>query len=197
MRDTEGRIRESSLFIGILPPAYCLLFLASFLLCGSALSHALDLPEVVRGLQTRYASVQTVQGSFRQTYRAPGIQKEQTGRFLLMKPGLMRWEYSAPEEQLFVADGKETFLYVPRDQQVTIQPFTEADLRSTPLDILLGSGNIDTSYVVSWDTEPGSKTEHTVRIRLVPRSPEGENSFLVLACKPTMTFSSTVIFSKT
>ena len=92
----------------------------------------------------------------------------------------MRWEYRRPEEQLFIADGKETILYVPRDRQVTVQPFNVADLHNTPLDLLLGSGDIKKSFVASWESQFKPKTQGALLIRLVPRVEDTEYSFLIL-----------------
>ena len=92
----------------------------------------------------------------------------------------MRWEYRSPLEQFFVADGREFFLYVPEDRRVTVQPLTAADLHNTPLDLLLGSGSIDKSFLASWDTGTRRKLEGTVLIRLTPRAKGSEYSFLVL-----------------
>ncbi len=151
-----------------------------FLSCLHTTTYAVELQDVISGLQRRYASVETVRGDFLQTYRAPGISQEESGEFWLKKPGVMRWEYRSPEEQIFVADGTESFLYVPKDRQVTVQPFSAADLHSTPLEFLLGSGNISRSCTTSWETEFKPKAEHTLLIRLTPRKAQGEYSFLVL-----------------
>ncbi len=145
---------------------------------------AVDLADAVSGLQRRYAPVETVRGQFQQTYRAPGVKQDESGEFWLKKPGLMRWEYRNPEEQLFVADGKQTFFYVSRDRQVTVQPFSPADLHNTPLELLLGSEDINKSYVASWENQFTPKTEGSLLIRLVPRRKETEYSFLVLELDP-------------
>jgi hypothetical protein len=92
----------------------------------------------------------------------------------------MRWEYRTPEEQLFVADGSESFLYVPSDRQVTIQPLGAADLHGTPLSFLLGSEDINRSFFVAHETEFKPKMEGTLLIRLVPRRQQSEFAFLVL-----------------
>ena len=157
----------------------CILYLLLLLSFNQA-AFAVELRDVISGLQRRYASVETVRGNFQQTYRAPGISQEESGEFWLRKPGLMRWEYRSPEAQLFVADGAESFLYVPQDRQVTVQPFSVADLHSTPLEFLLGSGNITESFAAAWDNEFKPKAEHTLLIRLTPRKAQGEYSFLVL-----------------
>jgi outer membrane lipoprotein carrier protein len=92
----------------------------------------------------------------------------------------MRWEYRSPEEQLFIADGHESFFYVPEDRQVTIQPLSPADLHNTPLEFLLGARNISESFAVSWETEFKPKAEHTVLIRLTPHATGAAYRFVVL-----------------
>jgi outer membrane lipoprotein carrier protein len=154
-------------------------FILYLFLAGTTLN-ASDLGDVISGLQKHYASVETVQGEFQQTYRAPGINREESGSFWLKRPALMRWEYRSPEEQLFVADGKQSHLYVPSDRQVTIQPLTAADLHNTPLEFLLGSGDIKKSFAVSWETEFKPRVEGTLVIRLIPRRKDTGYAFLVL-----------------
>ena len=107
---------------------------------------------VIDALQSRYASVRTIRGSFQQNYRAPGIEQSEAGRFWMKKPGLMRWEYRSPATKLFVADGHECFLYVPQDRQVTVYPLTAADLHSTPLSFFSTADRADKccSAVTTW-----------------------------------------------
>jgi outer membrane lipoprotein carrier protein len=162
---------------------FCILvpFLLSIcFLTIQTVSFALDLEDAIAGLQRRYASVDTVTGNFQQTYRAPGIEQVESGVFWLKKPGLMRWEYRRPEEKLFVADGRESFHYVPQDRQVYIQAFSASDLHDTPMEFLLGAADIQKSFTVSWEKEFKRKSEHTYLIRLTPRTYEAEYSFLVL-----------------
>ena len=139
-----------------------------------------DLERVLDGLERRYASVETAVGNFRQTYRAPGVEQVESGVFWLKKPVYMRWEYREPEEKLFVTDGREAFLYVPRDRQVTIQPFHVSDMRGTPLELLLGMENIRKSFTASWEWEHAPKTEAALHIRLTPRARDADYDYLVL-----------------
>jgi outer membrane lipoprotein carrier protein len=155
---------------------------ACILLCAKA--YSLDLTDVVSGLQHRYASVETISGNFQQTYHAAGIDQVQSGVFWLKKPAFMRWEYRSPEEQLFVADGHESYLYVPMDHQVTIQPLSAADLHNTPLELLMGAGDISKNFEASWETEFKPKTERAVSIRLIPRMNEPAYRYLVLELDP-------------
>jgi outer membrane lipoprotein carrier protein len=139
-----------------------------------------DPGEILGGLQRRYSSVSTFKANFHQTYRAPGIEQVESGVFWLKKPGMMRWEYRQPEEKLFIADGKESFLYIPRDRQVTIQPFSISDMHNTPLEFLLGGGDIVGNFNVSWESNFRPKSEKVLMLRLTPRKSEPEYSFLVL-----------------
>jgi outer membrane lipoprotein carrier protein len=152
----------------------------SLLLGMSAAAYGSDPAMVVSGLEKRYASVETAGGSFRQTYRAIGIDQEESGTFILKKPGFMRWEYKTPEEKLFIADGRECFLYVPQDRQVSIYPLTASDVRSTPLAFLLGGEDTLKKYSVSLESEFRAAFDHTTRIRLKPLKYEEEYLFIVL-----------------
>jgi outer membrane lipoprotein carrier protein len=136
----------------------------------------------VAGLQKRYASVQTVSAEFRQTYRAPGIEQVESGTLIMKKPGLMRWEYRAPEPKLFIADGRNTYLYTPEDRQVLVRSLSMAEIRSTPLQFLLGQMDILKSFTAEPDTEFRPKSEGGIVLRLRPRLSQPEYAFLVLEC---------------
>jgi outer membrane lipoprotein carrier protein len=178
MRDKRYGMQDAAerrILSCILFPVSCILYLT---LANAA--HAIEVEAVVTALQGRYASVSSITGSFRQSYRAPGIVQIESGVFWLKRPGLMRWEYRDPEEKLFVANGKESFLYVPQDHQVTVQSFSASDMHNTPLEFLLGSGKISQSFNVSWEKSYGAGAESSFLMRLTPRSSDAGYSFLVL-----------------
>ncbi len=145
-------------------------------------SYTMDLEGIVKRFQQRHAAVETVTGNFQHHYRAPaqGIEQEESGVFWFKRPDLMRWESRQPEEKLFVVDGKESFHYIPLDYQVYVQPFTEADLHNTPLELLLGSVDIYKNYEVDWELNILPKAELNCLIRLTSRLPEPGYSYLVL-----------------
>jgi len=144
------------------------------------MSAAADFDEALSGMERLYAAADTASGSFKQIYRAPGMTQEETGVFQLKRPGLMRWEYRTPEEKLFVADGKECFLYVPVDRQVTIHPLTPADLARTPFAFLLGGGNVRRDYSAAAETEFRPAFPDTISLRLTPVRDDGEYAFVTL-----------------
>ena len=141
-----------------------------------------DLASAIAGLQRRYAAVNTMRADFLQTYRAPGVDQTESGTMTMKKPGLMRWEYREPEIKLFVADGRDTYLYTPEDRQVLVQRFTAADLRSTPLRFLLGQGDIEGSFFVSWEPDLKPMAVGTLLLRLTPRSAETGYAHVTIEC---------------
>jgi len=135
-------------------------------------------------LQQRYASVTSVAGDFQQNYHAPGVDITESGAFWMKKPGLMRWEYRDPETKLFVSDGRETYLYRPEDRQVLVSRFSPSELHSTPLEFLLGRGDILKSFKVSDETQIRPRITGDVLLRLAPVEPDPNYSYFVLECDP-------------
>ena len=152
----------------------------SLLIFASASVAAADFDAALSGMERRYATADTAAGSFRQIYRAPGILQEETGVFILKRPGLMRWEYRTPEAKLFIADGKDCYVYVPLDRQATTYPLTPADLGRTPFAFLLGGGNARRDYTAEDETEFKAAFSDTVLIRLTPVRNDGEFGFVTL-----------------
>jgi outer membrane lipoprotein carrier protein len=126
--------------------------------------------------------VSSVTAGFEQTYRGPGVVQTEAGVLFMKKPGLMRWEYREPEIKLFIADGRNSYLYTPEDRQVLVSRLSAAELRGTPLQFLLGRGRIMESFLPSWETELKPRVEGTVLLRLAPRTPEPSYAYVVLEC---------------
>jgi hypothetical protein len=54
----------------------------------------------------------------------------------------MRWEYAAPEKNLFLIDGKTAWFYVPADHTVTRVPAKQSTDWRTPLALLAGETKV-------------------------------------------------------
>jgi len=100
----------------------------------------------------------------------------------MKKPGLMRWEYRDPETKLFISDGRETYLYTPEDRQVLVSRFRPSELHSTPLEFLLGRGDILKNFAVSREDQIKPKVEGTVLLKLVPVESDPNYEYFVLEC---------------
>ncbi len=141
-----------------------------------------DPAAAIAAIQRRYASIDSIRADFTQNYHAPGMDQTESGIVTLKKPGLMRWEYKIPEVKLFIADGRDTYLYTPEDRQVLVRRFTLDDLRSTPIRLLLGEGDIRRDYVVSWEPGDGNRAAGVLRLRLTPRASITEYEYVNLEC---------------
>lgn len=149
--------------------------------CTSVFPGADDpIAAAVAGLQRRYAAVNAITADFVQTYKAPGIVQTESGTLWMKKPGLMYWEYRTPETKFFYADGRKTYLYVPGDRQVMVRSFTAEDLHSTPLEFLLGKGDILGSFKAIAESDIKPVGGGNIAIRLVPLSAGTDYSFLAL-----------------
>lgn len=96
-----------------------------------------------RALEARYHDAKTLQAIFLERYSdsSQGLQAE-SGKVYFSRPGRMRWEYEAPEQKLFISDGKTVWFYVPSDHTVTRAPMKESTDWRTPLALLTGKAKL-------------------------------------------------------
>jgi outer membrane lipoprotein carrier protein len=139
--------------------------------------------ELARALQQQYAAVHDFSADFVQSYTGGVLHKTVTeqGHVLVKKPGLMRWEYTKPEKKLFVSDGVRTYFYVPADRQVFVGRVPTADTADTSVLFLSGKGDLVRDFTASAATPPAGLPGDTDAIKLVPRSPQRDVSWLILA----------------
>jgi len=90
-------------------------------------------------METRYRSAHTLQATFLERYSENGkLVRTEAGVAYFRRPGKMRWEYDAPEKNLFLVDGKTAWFYVPADRTVTRVPAKQSADWRTPLALLAG-----------------------------------------------------------
>jgi outer membrane lipoprotein carrier protein len=91
----------------------------------------------VARLEARYRPAKTLQASFLERYTENGrLIRMEAGTAYFKRPGRMRWEYEAPEKNLFLVDGKTAWFYVPADHSVTRVPASQSADWRTPLAFL-------------------------------------------------------------
>src|SRR6266436_6160617 len=99
----------------------------------------LDVEAVVARLQARYHSARTLQATFLERYWENGrVVRVEAGTAYFRRPGKMRWDYQAPEKNVFLVDGKTAWFYVPADHTATRVPAKESADWRTPLALLVG-----------------------------------------------------------
>ena len=120
-------------------------------------------------LEARYHDAKTLQAIFLERYSdsRQGLQAE-SGKVYFSRPGRMRWEYEAPEQKLFISDGKTVWFYVPSDHTVTRAPMKQSTDWRTPLALLTGKARL---------------SQLCERLDLSAQTP-GAQGHVVLSCRP-------------
>jgi outer membrane lipoprotein carrier protein len=142
-----------------------------------------DVPpdDFARRVQDKVNGMRDFSADFVQTYEGGVLRKRATerGRVEVKKPGRMRWTYTAPEEKLFVADGRKMYFWVPADKQVVVRDVPPDDQAATPVLFLTGRGQLARDFTVSYTTLEQAPVG-TVALKLVPRRPERDYDWLTL-----------------
>jgi outer membrane lipoprotein carrier protein len=93
----------------------------------------------VKSFEGRYRAAKTLQATFLERYTENGaVVRTEAGTAFFRRPGKMRWEYEAPEKDLFLVDGKTAWFYVPADRTATRVPAKQSADWRTPLALLAG-----------------------------------------------------------
>ena len=167
-------------------PRVCLAAIV-FLITGPLTPTAQDparppIDEFVATLQVKYDSVRDFSADFTHTYAGGVLRTTLTeyGTVHVKKPGMMRWDYTTPEEKLFVSDGTTLYSYIPLDRQVFVGQVPPEDRASTPVLFLTGKGRLSRDFTVIYDdafeAPPG-----TWMLRLTPRVDDADYEWLTLA----------------
>jgi len=124
------------------------------------------------------SGLSTMQADFIQTLtNARGERKEENrGKLWLSRPGKFRLHYINPYEQIYVADGKNIWLYDRDLEQVTVKPQSET-LGSTPAMLLSSTAPLSDNFTIK---EEG-KHEGFQWLLLKPKAAESNFDYVRLA----------------
>ena len=92
----------------------------------------------------------------------------------------MRWQYTAPEQKLFVSDGVKMYSYLPQDKQVIVTSIPPDNQVTMPTMFLAGKGNLARDFTPSIVEPPAGAPPGTRALKLVPKSPQREYDWLLL-----------------
>jgi outer membrane lipoprotein carrier protein len=139
---------------------------------------------VAKSIQQHYDGVRDFTADFAQSYEGGTLRRKSSerGTVLVKKPGKMRWTYKAPEEKLFVSDGRKIYFYVPADKQVTVTSMPSEDKASTPILFLVGKGNLTADFTVTFAEGVANAPADGVALKLVPkvRTPDYDSLILIV-----------------
>ena len=100
--------------------------------------------KIAERVQRYYGKRKDFQATFSQryTYAALGRVDEKSGVVQVKKPGLLRWEYAAPDKKLLVLDGKSFWQWSPEDNQVNVKRDVNGEQLSSAFTFLWGKGDL-------------------------------------------------------
>ncbi len=151
-------------------------FAAFFLLALFPAQASEDSQVYVKQLESAYKRARTLEAKFLQEYSEGGrVTRSEAGTAYFRRPGKMRWEYAAPENNLFVVDGKFAWFYVPADRTVSRVAARDSSDWRTPLALL--AGEMKVSRVCSKVSLPAEqpKDKSLVRIDCTVRGTEKDS----------------------
>lgn len=129
--------------------------------------------EIAKKLQESYDKITSLQASFvQETYSKLSSRKRTgNGSLVLVKPGLMRWDYQAPDVQVFICDGERLSMYFAKENQMftsSAKQYLESDVMYS---FFAGSANIIRDFDVQESTEAEQDIDDTsYQMKLVPKT---------------------------
>ena len=141
-------------------------------------THVLNAASGSEQLQQFLSRISTLDAGFEQSVLNPEHTQalRSQGRFYLERPDKFRWDYSEPDNQQIVADGRQVWLYDPELKQVSVQS-QESALRGTPALLLISGDALENSFEV---IDLGQR-QNMVWVELIPKDDESQFVRILLA----------------
>lgn len=96
-----------------------------------------ELAALIHRVETRYGAARTLRVAFLERYLENGrVVRVEAGNAYFLKPGKMRWNYEAPEKNVFLVDGKYAWFYSPADRTATRMLAKDSEDWRTPIAFL-------------------------------------------------------------
>jgi outer membrane lipoprotein carrier protein len=156
--------------------------LFSFLTVIISETQADDVPlHELEKIQKFYRGLTSFSFDFHQTTRSNGRNREGSGNSTFYRPssntpGIMRWDYTKPDTQIILNDGKELSIYTQKDKQLIIM---SADKLQSDITYSFFSGKrnlLDDFKSLPADNRFASDPAHKdlMVVQLTPKKPHGQ-----------------------
>jgi outer membrane lipoprotein carrier protein len=95
-------------------------------------------------LQKTYEETSSFQADFTQTttVQLSRRQRQGEGSMTILKPGLMRWDYTKPDRQVFICDGETMTMYFAKSAQQIVMDAREYLQSDVTYSFFVGNGDI-------------------------------------------------------
>lgn len=122
---------------------------------AAAKDAAPDANALAAKVQAFYEGTRDLTARFQQTYRYSGFGRKLTssGTLEVKKPGMMRWEYTAPEPKTVAVKGSRLVQYEPEAKQAFVEERFDATAMSAAVTFLLGQGDLAKEFHLATNGE--------------------------------------------
>jgi outer membrane lipoprotein carrier protein len=136
--------------------------------------------DVAIQLEKSLYATQTLEAKFEHHFYSAVVSTplKEMGKLYFQKPDLMRWEYTDPENNIYLYKGDRFQWYFSEDNQLMRGSISDEGQESEILNLLTGQKNLSDFYSVEFSPFPTDKPENA-QIKLTPRQ-EDDGSFLLL-----------------
>lgn len=176
-------------------PQPLLLFCTTLLLClpanfiGQVFAEQILEKEQIQQLQKKYQQLHSISFSFRQKTWTGGRERQGLGDAVFYRlksqdqaPGkkvetVMRWNYTAPDSQIILNDGKELSIYTATDKQMIVTSAEELNGDITYAFFSGTSNLLDTFQALPADERfapPAEMKDTTRSVQLIPIEPHAQ-----------------------
>jgi outer membrane lipoprotein carrier protein len=166
------------------------LSLAMLVLCIGGVSlgaaagdNAATLSKILDGLEKRYAGPGFSAKFFQESMlKAMQISDTAEGSLTVKRPGKMRWEYTIPDVQTVVSDGRTMWIYRPADNQVMVGKAPTFFSGGKGAGFLSDIRQVRKSFAIE---VLKAENDAYYRLRLTPRKSSPDLADVILSVKKT------------
>ncbi|MBX7136710.1 MAG: outer membrane lipoprotein carrier protein LolA [Oligoflexia bacterium] len=114
---------------------------------GAGLS-AIEGSGLLQKVQSTYSAVQALRADFIQSsyLESLDVTEVSSGQVFFQKPGLMKWVYREPAEQVFLIKADTLWFYQAEERQVLIDNFRQVLISDLPVAFLMGIGDLSRDF---------------------------------------------------
>jgi outer membrane lipoprotein carrier protein len=168
-------------YIRKLSLAVLILFIGSVGLGAAGSDNTAALSKILDGLEKRYASSGFSAKFFQESMlKAMQISDTAEGSLTVKRPGKMRWEYTIPDVQTVVSDGRTLWVYRPADNQVMVGKAPAYFSGGKGAGFLSDIQQVRKSFTIE---VLKAENEAYYRLRLTPRKTSPELADVILSVK--------------
>lgn len=158
-----------------------LLFLFLLTATSARAASEVELRQHIENIQKLYRNLTSFSFDFRQITRSGGRNRHGAGSSVFYRPasgnpGIMRWNYTEPDKQIILNDGKKLSVYTQKDKQVLVSSAAELESDIT-YSLFAGNRNLNDDFIVKPAESrfvPSEIGQGVQVAQLVPKQPHGQ-----------------------